>query len=81
MTFDNAFITRLKFLNKEGLMQDLGCIARDRLNLVEACSPWHSPLGEAVEQAGGSIFRTGFHNGFDLATRAGLVKALAAYVR
>ena len=79
MTIDTAFITRLKFLNKEGLMQDLGyCIARDRLDLVEACSPWHSPLGEAVEQAGGSIFRMGLHNGFDLATRAGLVKALAA---
>ena len=47
-----------------------------RLDLIEICAPWDSPLSQAVLDLGGSAMRLGVHNGFDLGTRAGLTKAL-----
>ena len=52
-------------------------LLQERYDLLEVCAPWDSPLSEAVERAGGKAFRIGLHNGYDLATKAGLVKALA----
>lgn len=48
-----------------------------KVDLVEICTPWDSPLGKAVEERGGTVFRMGPHNGYDLTTRSGLVKACA----
>lgn len=47
-----------------------------RLDLLEICAPWDSPLSQAVIDLGGKAMRLGVHNGFDLGTRAGLTKAL-----
>ena len=47
-----------------------------RLDLLEICAPWDSPLSQAVIDLGGTAMRLGVHNGFDLGTRAGLTKAL-----
>lgn len=52
-----------------------------QLDLLEVCAPWDSPLAEAVERHGGTVFRIGLHNGFDLGTRAGLLKAIFALKR
>ena len=46
-----------------------------RVDLVEICAPWDSPLAEAVERAGGVVMRLGLHNGYDLSTREGFLKA------
>ena len=52
-------------------------LLQERYDLLEVCAPWDSPLSEAVERAGGKALRIGLHNGYDLATKAGLVKAPA----
>lgn len=54
-------------------MRDL---TSERVDLLEVCCPWDSPLSAAVVEAGGQAFRMGIHNGYDLATKAGLTKAL-----
>ena len=46
-----------------------------RLDLLEICAPWDSPLTKAVEEAGGRAFALGLHNGYDLTTRSGFRKA------
>jgi hypothetical protein len=48
------------------------------VDLVEVCTPWDSPLGKAVEEKGGKVFRMGVHNGFDLSTRKGFLSACRA---
>ena len=58
--------------------QTLDCfraLTKRRVDLVEICAPWDSPLADAVERAGGFVMRLGLHNGFDLSTREGYVKA------
>ena len=47
-----------------------------QLDLLEVCCPWDSPLAKAVQDQGGTVFRIGIHNGFDLSTRGGFLKAL-----
>ena len=71
MFYENA-----KHLRSE-LVDCLVSVTPQRYDLVEVCCPWDSPLSKAVEQAGGRAFRMGIHNGFDLSTKAGLVKAMA----
>ena len=44
---------------------------------MEVCTPWDSPLAEAVERHGGSTMRLGLQNGFDMSTRSGFRKAAA----
>lgn len=46
-----------------------------RVDLVEICAPWDSPLSQAVIDAGGKAERWGCHNGFDLSTKSGCVEA------
>lgn len=48
-----------------------------RVDLLEVCAPWDSPLASAVEQLGGTALRVGLHNGFDLSTNGGLRKTLS----
>ena len=45
-------------------------------DLIEVCAPWDSPLVEEVERQGGKGMRMGLHNGYDLSTRAGFLKAV-----
>ena len=52
-----------------------------RVDLLEVCCPWDSPLSQAVEQAGGRVYRMGLHNGYDLSTKVGFTKALATLRR
>jgi hypothetical protein len=47
-----------------------------RIDLLEVCAPWDSPLAQAVQDLGGKSERIGIHNSFDLATRTGLNRAL-----
>ena len=62
---------------EEETVEALCGLATERLDLLEVCAPWDSPLSNAVERAGGKAYRIGLHNGFDLATKAGFTKALA----
>ena len=55
-------------------------LSKERLDLLEVCAPWDSPLAQAVEDAGGRVFRMGPHNGFDLSTRSGFLAA-ARFIR
>ena len=48
-----------------------------KLDLLEVCAPQDSPLSEAVRNAGGRALSLGLHNGFDLSTRQGFLKAVA----
>lgn len=57
------------------LFDELCC--PERVDLMEVCAPWDSPLSEAVERLGGTTVRLGLHNGFDMSTKSGLRKALA----
>ena len=47
-----------------------------RVDLVELCAPWDSPLSQAVLDLGGRAERWGCHNGFDLSTKSGCIKAM-----
>ena len=51
-----------------------------RLDLLEICAPWDSPLTKAVEEAGGRAVALGLQNGYDLTTRSGFRKA-AQFIR
>ena len=57
------------------LFDSLSC--PERVDLMEVCAPWDSPLSEAVERLGGTTIRLGLHNGFDMSTKTGPRKALA----
>ena len=46
-----------------------------RLDLLEICAPWDSPLTKAVEEAGGRAVALGLQNGYDLTTTSGFRKA------
>ena len=68
---------------KQQLNQEIGeacrcyqALDKERLDLLEVCSPWDSPLGHAVQEAGGRVERLGLHNGYDLSTRSGTQKAM-----
>ena len=52
-----------------------------RIDLLELCAPWDSPLAAAVERQGGTVLRLGLHNGYDMSTRRGLLGALAVVRR
>ena len=58
----------------------LDVVRASRLDLLEVCAPWDSPLAKAVREQGGTAMAIGVHNGFDLSTREGFLKA-AALVR
>ena len=47
------------------------------LDLLEICAPWDSPLVQAVREAGGRAYAIGPHNGYDLSTRQGFLRAAA----
>ena len=51
-----------------------------KLDLLEVCAPWDSPSSGAVRELGGKAVSIGLHNGFDLSTRQGFLKA-ASVVR
>ena len=51
-------------------------LGKERLDLLEVCAPWDSPLGKAVQEAEGTVERLGLHNGYDLSTRSGTQKAM-----
>ena len=61
--------------NTVELFDSLSC--PERVDLMEVCAPWDSPLSEAVERLGGTTIRLGLRNGFDMSTKTGLRKALA----
>ena len=42
-------------------------------------APWDSPLSHEVEKQGGKAMRLGVHNGFDLSTRNGYLKAAQVF--
>ena len=68
---------RIRFENERETMRCFSSLANGRqLDLLEVCAPWDSPLASAVENHGGTVFRMGIHNGFDLGTRAGFLKAV-----
>lgn len=43
------------------------------------CAPWDSPLTAEVERQGGKGMRLGPHNGYDLSTRQGFLKAAKVF--
>lgn len=47
-----------------------------KFDLIEVCAPWDSPLCEHVMKQGGRAMRLGCHNGYDLSTKAGLIRAM-----
>ena len=47
-----------------------------QLDLLEVCAPWDSPLVSAVKQQGGQAMAIGLHNGYDMSTKGGLVRAM-----
>ena len=59
--------------NLVGAIKDL--THKQRMDLVEVCAPWDSPLSDAVDLEGGFSFRMGIHNGFDLTSERGFRKA------
>ena len=65
-------VTREYETNVLSVYRELG----RRVDLVEICAPWDSPLSQAVIDAGGTVERWGCHNGYDLSTKSGCVKAL-----
>ena len=77
-------MTKVQLANlKQQLNQEIGeacrcyqALDKERLDLLEVCSPWDSPLGHAVQEAGGRVERLGLHNGYDLSTRSGTQKAM-----
>ena len=49
---------------------------KERLDLLEICTPDGSGLGQAVEELGGTVMRLGLHNGYDMSTKSVLNRAL-----
>ena len=47
----------------------------NRLDLLEVCAPWDSPLSQCVIHQGGKAMMVGLPYGFDLSTKAGFTKA------
>ena len=54
-------------------------VTGSKYDLIEVCAPWDSNLGKEIEKQGGKVFRMGPHNGFDLTTKAGLIKATKVF--
>ena len=55
----------------------LDLVKGPQLDLLEVCAPWDSPLVQAIREAGGRALAIGVHNGFDLSTREGFLRAAA----
>ena len=51
----------------EATMEAIDHVRGCKLDLVEICSPWDSPLGACCEKLGGRVARLGIHNGYALA--------------
>ena len=80
-TSPNVTLTSSK---REGLSQQTQVLSNEtmkaydhllnrKVDLVEICTPWDSPLSKEVERKGGLAIRLGCHNGYDLSTRAGFL--------
>ena len=53
-----------------------GLVGGHRMDLVELCAPWDSPLCQALRDLGGKAIALGIHNGYDLCTVDGYKRAL-----
>ena len=77
----NEIMSSMQMELQEGVQALQEILRGARLDLLEICAPWDSPLTTAVEEeAGGRAFALGLHNGFDLTTRSGFRKA-AQFIR
>ena len=54
-----------------------GLVGGHRIDLIEVCAPWDSPLRQAVRELGGTALALGIHNGYDLTTQEGYRKAIS----
>ena len=54
-----------------------GLVGGHRIDLIEVCAPWDSPLCQAVRELGGTALALGIHNGYDLTTQEGYRKAIS----
>ena len=45
---------------KQNMVRDVCAVTSERVDLVEVCCPWDSPLSAAVIRAGGRAFRMGY---------------------
>ena len=64
---------------RQQVQHDICSVTSNRVDLLEVCCPWDSPLSAAVVRAGGRAFRMGIHNGHDLSTKAGVAKAIRKF--
>jgi len=55
-------------------------LRNQKLDLLEVCAPWDSPLSSTIRSMGGKAYSIGNHNGFDLSTRKGFLRA-ANFIR
>lgn len=60
---------------RDGVHATQSILGTCQLDLLEICAPWDSPLSAAMRDIGGRAMSLGVHNGFDLTTRAGFLRA------
>ena len=66
----------LQTMNKSKEKDFVGLACHNRLDLMEVCTPSDSGLSKAVIAEGGTAERLGLHNGYDMATKTGLKRAM-----
>lgn len=68
-------LSKQQCLHNNETMRHVDHVTGHQYDLIEVCAPWDSPLTTEVEKKGGKAMRLGLHNGYDLSTRQGLLKA------
>ena len=75
-TQQNRLLQTIKRELDVGDMSFEGLVGGHRVDLLELCAPWDSPLCQAVRDLGGKAISLGLHNGYDLTTVEGYRRAL-----
>ena len=71
-------LSKLQCWHSNDTMSSFDAVTGHRMDLIEVCAPWDSPLTQEVESRGGKAMRLGLHNGYDLSSRQGFLKAAKA---
>ena len=62
-------LSKLQCWHSNDTMSSFDDVTGHRMDLIEVCAPWDSPLTQEVESKGGKAMRLGLHNGYDLSSR------------
>ena len=72
----DKLLQTLKHALDKGDLSFEGLVGGHRVDLLELCAPWDSPLCQAVRDLGGKALALGLHNGYDFLTVEGYKRAL-----